>query len=162
MRHYLLYPIIIMAMLATGIGSADAQPGKPTPEQKRQFFLAKMKLIQQELNLTESQTNEFTPIYRQYNDEMSRLFDTHMQKEHAMPKTTKKDATDVVNYRIAMKIELLKLQKRYYPKIAKVLNAEQILRFDNAERKIQFQIMKRYDRRHRHGRRPPRQAPPLD
>lgn len=153
MKRYIL--LILSAFILTGFGTASAQPGKPTAEQKEQFLLAKMKLIQQELDLSEEQTNKFMPIYRKYNNEMSDIFDKSLQKEQSMRKTTKQEASAVVNQRLDMKMDILKLQKRYYAKFGKVLTADQLLRFDGAERKIQFQIMKRHDHRHK-GERPPR------
>lgn len=149
---------IIAILCSAGFSNALAQPRKPTAEQKEQFLLAKLKLIQQELQLSEEQTNKFAPIYRKYNEEMSQIFESSLQKEQSMPKESVHDATAVVNQRIAMKMDLLKLQKRYYAKFAKILTANQMLRMDDAERKIQFQIMSRHDRKHK-GKRPPRPRP---
>ena len=149
---------IILILCSAGLSNAVAQPRKPTAEQKEQFLLAKLKLIQQELKLTEEQTNKFAPIYRKYNDEMSQIFENSLQKEQSMPKETVHDATAVVNQRIAMKMSLLKLQKAYYAKFSKILTANQMLRVEDAERKIQFQIMSRHDRKHK-DKRPPRPRP---
>ena len=140
---------IVAVLSFAGAAGAQAEKGKRSAEQKEKFFMAKMKIIQQELNLTEAQTNEFTPIYRSYDNEMQAIFEKHRVAEKKHPKTNINDATKVVNLRIEMKMDLLRLQRRYTGKFAKVLNAEQLLKLDAAERKIQFQIMKR--RGHRKG-----------
>ena len=140
---------IVAVLSFAGAAGAQAEKGKHSAEQKEKFFMAKMKIIQQELNLTEAQTNEFTPIYRSYDNEMQAIFEKHRVAEKKHPKTNINDATKVVNLRIEMKMDLLRLQRRYTGKFAKVLNAEQLLKLDAAERKIQFQIMKR--RGHRKG-----------
>ena len=141
---------IVAVLSFAGAAGAQAEKGKHSAEQKEKFFMAKMKIIQQELNLTEAQTNEFTPIYRSYDNEMQAIFEKHRLSEKKHPKTNINDATKVVNLRIEMKMDLLRLQRRYTGKFAKVLNAEQLLKLDAAERKIQFQIMKR--RSHRKGK----------
>ncbi|MGM9803404.1 MAG: Spy/CpxP family protein refolding chaperone [Muribaculaceae bacterium] len=143
----IIFIIMIALVTATSTTPLNAQSRKRNNEQKERFFIAKMKMVQQELNLTEAQTNSFTPIYRAYNNEMSNIFDNYRAKEHNMPKATVAQAEKVVNERINMKSDILKLQKRYYSKFAKVLTAEQLLRFEDAERKIQFQIMKRHSNR---------------
>ena len=140
---------IVAVLSFAGAAGAQAEKGKHSAEQKEKFFMAKMKIIQQELNLTEAQTNECTPIYRSYDNEMQAIFEKHRVAEKKHPKTSINDATKVVNLRIEMKMDLLRLQRRYTGKFAKVLNAEQLLKLDAAERKIQFQIMKR--RGHRKG-----------
>ena len=148
MNRFILMTIVAVLSFA-GAAGAQAEKGKHSAEQKEKFFMAKMKIIQQELNLTEAQTNEFTPIYRSYDNEMQAIFEKHRVAEKKHPKTNINDATKVVNLRIEMKMDLLRLQRRYTGKFAKVLNAEQLLKLDAAERKIQFQIMKR--RGHRKG-----------
>ena len=149
MNRFILMTIVAVLSFA-GAAGAQAEKGKHSAEQKEKFFMAKMKIIQQELNLTEAQTNEFTPIYRSYDNEMQAIFEKHRVAEKKHPKTNINDATKVVNLRIEMKMDLLRLQRRYTGKFAKVLNAEQLLKLDAAEQKIQFQIMKR--RGHRKGK----------
>ena len=141
---------IVAVLSFAGAAGAQAEKGKHSAEQKEKFFMAKMKIIQQELNLTEAQTNEFTPIYRSYDNEMQAIFEKHRVAEKKHPKTNINDAIKVVNLRIEMKMDLLRLQRRYTGKFAKVLNAEQLLKLDAAERKIQFQIMKRRSNRGHH------------
>ncbi|MGN0213290.1 MAG: Spy/CpxP family protein refolding chaperone [Muribaculaceae bacterium] len=146
MNKYLLFTFIALVSFAFG-NASQAEPRKRSSEQKERFFMAKVKMIQQELKLTEEQTNEFTPIYRKYNDEMSGIFDKTRAEEQKLLKAGNKNAQKVVNLRIDMKIEILEMQRRYTEKFAKVLTPEQLLRLEDAERKIQFQIMKRHNRR---------------
>lgn len=141
---------IVAVLSFAGAANMQAQPGKHSAEHKEKFFMAKMKMIQQELNLTEEQTNEFTPIYRKYDEEMLEIFKNHRAAENKLKKSGSSNATKVVNLRIEMKMNLLRLQKSYTNKFAKVLTPEQLMHLDDAERKIQFQIMKRHNRRGDH------------
>lgn len=159
MNKYLLLTIITFVSLAFSNNYSQAEPRKRSSEQKERFFMAKVKMIQQELKLTEEQTNEFTPIYRSYNDEMSEIFDKTRAEEQKLLKAGNKNAQKVVNLRIEMKIDILEMQKRYTAKFAKVLTPEQLLRLEDAERKIQFQIMKRHSHR---GERKAKQRPEAD
>ena len=149
MKRIILVTIVAVLSLV-GAANMQAQPGKRSAENKEKFFMAKMKMIQQELNLTEEQTNEFTPIYRKYDEEMLEIFKNHRAAENKLKKSGSSNATKVVNLRIEMKMNLLRLQKSYTNKFAKVLTPEQLMHLDDAERKIQFQIMKRHNRRGDH------------
>ena len=149
MKRVILMTIVAVLSFA-GAANMQAQPGKHSSEHKEKFFMAKMKMIQQELKLTEEQTNEFTPVYRKYDEEMLEIFKNHRVAENKLKKSGASNATKVVNLRIEMKMDLLRLQKSYTNKFAKVLTPEQLLQLDDAERKIQFQIMKRHNRRGGH------------
>ena len=149
MKRVILMTIVAVLSFA-GAANMQAQPGKRSAEHKEKFFMAKMKMIQQELKLTEEQTNEFTPVYRKYDEEMLEIFKNHRVAENKLKKSGASNATKVVNLRIEMKMDLLRLQKSYTNKFAKVLTPEQLMHLDDAERKIQFQIMKRHNRRGDH------------
>lgn len=149
MNRYILMTIVAVLSFA-GTANIQAQSAKRSAENKEKFFIAKMKMIQQELKLTEEQTNEFTPIYRKYDGEMLEIFKKHRAAEKKLIKSGSSNATKVVNLRIEMKMDLLRLQKSYTDKFAKVLTPEQLMHLEDAERKIQFQIMKRHSRRGEH------------
>ncbi len=134
-----LIVLIIMVMAANAV-QAVAQRREPSPEMQEKFFMAKMKAIQKELNLTEEQTNEFVPIYREYEEQMKQIYVSHAKENRG----AKKDAVTMVNERIDVKIKVLELQKQYSEKFAKVLEPKQLLRLDRAEQKINFQIMNRH------------------
>ena len=120
MKRVILMTIVAVLSFA-GAANMQAQPGKHSAEHKEKFFMAKMKMIQQELKLTEEQTNEFTPVYRKYDEEMLEIFKNHRVAENKLKKSGASNATKVVNLRIEMKMDLLRLQKSYTNKFAKVL-----------------------------------------
>lgn len=164
MKKLLMILVILLAgsMMMSALAQ-QKQHRQPTPQQKERVFLAKMKIIQEELSLNEQQTEKFSVVYRKYNEDMAKIFDNCAKK-------VKKDrpALDMVNDHINMKIELLKLQKTYYKQFAKVLTSDQLLRLDRAEQKIQFEIMNHQKQRkgkgnrgkgNHNGNRPDRPAP---
>lgn len=128
-----------MVMAANAV-QVMAQRREPSPESQEKFFMAKMKAIQKELNLTEEQTNEFVPIYREYDEQMKQIFRSH----RGVGKIEDEDALTVVNDRIDVKIQVLELQKKFNEKFEKVLEPKQLLRLDRAEQKVNFQIMSRH------------------
>ena len=139
MRKILL---ILLLIVAGSTASVVAQQRRATPEQEERLFMAKMKIIQEELKLNEQQTEDFAPLYRKYNDDMKELFKKHFKSRPKGKSIDAAKALEMATDRIDVKIELLKLQKGYYKQYAKVLTPEQLLRLDRAEQRIQFEIMK--------------------
>ena len=134
-----LVALMILVVMSVGVSQVSAQRRGISPESKEKFFMAKMKAIQGDLKMTEEQTNEFVPIYREYEEKMSEIFKSHSKDF----REASKDALKWVNERVDMKIKLLELQKEYNEKFAKVLEPQQLLKLERAEQKIQFQIMNR-------------------
>ena len=131
----------MLVAVGTCTSVAEAQSRGGNQDREERLFIAKMKVIQEELKLDENQTEEFSVIYRKYNDEMLKLFKKHFKK-HPSKELDATQALNMVNDHIDMKIDLLKLQKTYYKQYAKVLTPKQLLQLDRAEQRIQFEIMK--------------------
>lgn len=151
MKRLLLIMLMLEAVVASST-TAVAQSRGGNQDREERLFIAKMKVIQEELNLDEKQTEEFSVIYRQYNDDMVKLFKKRFKK-HPSKELDATQALNMVNDHIDMKIDLLKLQKTYYKQYAKVLTPKQLLRLDRAEQRIQFEIMKQGKHRKEHPRR---------
>ena len=142
--------ILIIAMLVASVSVsavADERPRKG----KDVFLLAKMKMIQQELDLTEEQTNEFMPVYREYNDAMKQIFESHRKRVKEKDKDSMQEALRLVDERIDLQIEMLKKQRGFYSRFSKILTPRQLIQFEDAERKIQFEIMRRHDQHRKKG-----------
>lgn len=139
MKKLLLIMLMLVAV-STSSTTAVAQTRSGNQDREERLFIAKMKVIQEELKLDEEQTEKFAVIYRNYNSDMKKLFKKHKRKP--LGELTMAQALKMTNDHIDMKIALLKLQKGYYKQYANVLTPEQLLRLDRAEQRIQFEIMK--------------------
>ena len=139
MKKLLLIMLMLVAV-STSSTTVVAQARGGNQDREERLFIAKMKVIQEELKLDEEQTEKFAVIYRNYNSDMKKLFKKHKRKP--LGELTMAQALKMTNDHIDMKIDLLKLQKAYYKQYANVLTPEQLLRLDRAEQRIQFEIMK--------------------
>ena len=152
MKKLLLIMLMLVAV-STSSTTVVAQARGGNQDREERLFIAKMKVIQEELKLDEEQTEKFAVIYRKYDSEMRKLFKKRYKRKTSGELTTAQ-ALKMTNDHIDMKIDLLKLQKAYYKQYANVLTPEQLLRLDRAEQRIQFEIMKqgknRKDRPRRH------------
>ena len=121
-------------------------------EMFERLFEAKLKMMQDELDLTKHQVNEFAPIYKEYNKEIQKVREQAWEKRKNAPKDTPKDAAKLMRLRADSRIDMLKIQKKYYSQFEKVLTAKQILKFDHAETKIQKKITEHFKKFQKKGR----------
>ena len=139
MKKLLLIMLMLVAV-STSSTTVVAQTRSGNQDREERLFIAKMKVIQEELKLDEEQTEKFAVIYRN-DSEMRKLFKKHYKRK-PLGELSTAQALKMTNDHIDMKIDLLKLQKAYYKQYANVLTPEQLLRLDRAEQRIQFEIMK--------------------
>ena len=79
MKKLLLIMLMLVAV-STSSTTAVAQARSGNQDREERLFIAKMKVIQEELKLDEEQTEKFAVIYRNYNSDMKKLFKKHKRK----------------------------------------------------------------------------------
>ncbi|HAN78211.1 MAG TPA: hypothetical protein DCQ31_10790 [Bacteroidales bacterium] len=104
--------------------------------------------ITSELNLTVDEAQRFWPVYNEYQQKRTDLIDKRRQ---AMRETSKKMASlsekekiDLANSHVDIMMEEAKLMKLYHDKFMKVLPAEKVLLYYQAEHRFKNYLFKRY------------------
>lgn len=166
MKRFLL-PVI--ALLA-GI-SAMAQEKPSAEEMNNRFFEAKVREFVYRLEITKAQEDDFTALLGLYEKDMRDAVGAPVHKHGARPEKKeggKKDLTvEEVSARIKARMERQQKAQQvrldYVDKFAKVLNAKQLNKFFEVEKKIQDKLTSRKDHpkggrdgKRKGGHRPPR------
>ena len=148
MKH--LYVILAVALCLLVTVPAQAQrPGKLSKEQAEQLFNAKMKMMQEKLSLTDSQTEQLIPLYKNYIGELNDIFKSRKYRRGYKPADAN-DACNVMTERLDINARVIELQKKYIRRYAEFLNADQVMNIYRVEGQIQREI--RQEKRRRAGK----------
>lgn len=129
----------ILAAMFTGLAAAEtlSEEGKLTAE----IIEAKKKLIVlQNMNLTESETEKFLPVYDQYQEKLAGINKKSAEliqdyAEHYEHMTNER-ARNLLNDYLDIEAEKNRLQKYYVKKFNEVLTAKKVARYYQVENKI--------------------------
>ena len=139
--------ILAMVLLFSTL-SAAAQNVKNDSIQEK-FFNAKVRELVYRLHITDEQKAKFVPVYRRYNDEMRAAWGVRAKKGNAKTDKEKNKQRTSADVAAAKKKQIERQQKvqnvqmKYLDEFAKVLNAQQLNRFFDVEKKIQSKAMQR-------------------
>ncbi|MGN0231292.1 MAG: Spy/CpxP family protein refolding chaperone [Muribaculaceae bacterium] len=132
-----------LCFILLGLAAVSAQP-KFTDEQREQFFNSRVKMIQDELKLSDEQTEQMSPIYKKYLEKVRSVkFPKHPGKEGF------KSSDEACNHTCQMldcKKSIIDAQKQLVKDLRSVLNPDQLSRFLGAEGKIHEKIRHQLDR----------------
>ncbi len=144
--YFLIWAAVCLVAAAP---DANAEKGKRLPEEQAALiFNAKMKMMQEELKLTDEQTNQLIPLYRDYLRDLNKVF--HSRKYgHRAKASTSDEAAKIIIDRLDVNERVIKLQKDYIVKFSKILNPDQTMRIFQVERQIQRKIRDEKKRRMR-------------
>ena len=143
-----IYFLILLAMCLVA-SPMDANAGKHkrlSDEEAALIFNAKMKMMQEELKLTDEQTNQLIPLYRSYLQDLNNVFRSR-KYGHRAKATTPEEAAKIITDRLDINEKVIKLQKEYIVKFSQILNADQTMRIFQVERTIQRKIRDEKKRR---------------
>ena len=98
----------------------------------------KASFITQKLDLTPQESQNFWPVYNQYQKEISALY--RMKRQNQLDKKNNPNAT--LNNDLDLDAKILSVKKSYQKEFAKVLPAEKVLALSQAEREFREQLIK--------------------
>lgn len=147
---YTIFLIIACALMAAP--SIEARGGLDQ-EQRDKLFTAKMKMMQEKLDLTDKQTEQLIPIYHDYLGELDAIFKSRRFHRRFKPSTTQ-EACDAVTERLDIDSRVIDLQKKYIIEFSKILNADQLMNIYRVEAQIQREIRQEFRRRSHSGNPP--------
>ena len=119
MKTRILFVALFVAMASFATAQEKKKCDKPTQEQRIEF---RVKRMQQKLMLDDKKSAEFAALYKEYLTEMTTC----------RPKITRgKELSDAeikgnIEARMDARQKALDIEKKYYSKLSKVLNARQL------------------------------------
>lgn len=146
--------IFILVLILASVGAVFAQPrqGRMT---KEQIFTQKWEFIVSKAKLTPTDAAKVEPLFREMEEQIWQLFAGNRQifKSHRANSPTEKIDYQAINDAL-IETELSKanLQKSYYLKLKKVIDAETINRIFHAEKSYQKDLIQRIPSGQRQGR----------
>lgn len=150
--------ILIMLLLAVAVVQLVAQPGKGRMS-KEQILNQKWEFIVEKANLPATDAAKVEPLFRETEEQIWQLFAGNRQifRAHRAKQANDKMDYEAINDAI-IETELSKanIQKSYYLKLKKVIDAETINRIFHAEKAYQKDIIQRIPPGARQGKALPR------
>ena len=125
--------LAISAILVANVSAQDVQEQKKECCKGKQFTQAErvefdIKRLTNELMLSDEQAAKFAPVYREYADELDKLFQKNAPKKDFEPgkELTDKELDALAKQRFEGFKALADLQLKYYDKFRKDLSARQV------------------------------------
>jgi|LGVF01.1.fsa_nt_gb hypothetical protein len=104
----------------------------------------KKALIKHALVLTDQESKEFWPLYDEYNEKKFELnkgiIDLVMKNAEKLDSLTDEEAEEIWREKMDFDYKMIKLEKKYFKKMLKVLPGGKAVRYFQAESKIQSMI----------------------
>lgn len=130
--------MMVMALVSL---SAMAS-GNAAHSLNERFYQAKLREMVYRLHITTEQQKKFEPIYRDYCEEMTALWN---DRKKPIKPSTSTDAAAMAKRKMEMQQRAQGIRMKYIDKFATVLNANQIDRFFDVESAIQKKLKERRD-----------------
>lgn len=149
MKH--IYAILLLTLCCIAANPAVQAQGRKSLDKDRSelLFNAKMKMMQEKLNLTDAQTEQLIPLYRDYVGELNAIFRSRKYRRGYKPADAG-DACNVMTERLDINSRVIDLQKKYIRRYAEFLDADQVMNIYRVEGQIQREI--RQEKRRRAGK----------
>lgn len=130
---------ILILLLHACILAAWAQTPSSTNVNER-LFDAKVRELVYRLHITKEQENEFIPIYRRYNEEMTALWKDARNKRSM---TSGRNKVEYTKRKIERQQQAQNIRLRFIDEFAAVLNEVQLSRLYEVESIIQKKLIRR-------------------
>lgn len=118
-------------------GATESDPDKYLELIRSDLRTQKVALVTKALDLTKADGEKFWPIYREYDQKMSKIVDDRIANINAYAKNydsmTNDKAADLVKTALEINRDRFDLQKKYYEKIAKATSTVVAARFLQVE-----------------------------
>nr|MBC7614399.1 hypothetical protein [Pseudopedobacter sp.] len=117
--------------------------GAMSPKRAKQIEAIKIGFITRRLNLTPEESQNFWPVYNQYQDELNQLLQQKKQNRIANTDNPDKLVDDDFNF----DSKILEVRKKYRREFSKSLSPEQIKSLYAAEREFREELIKQLRQR---------------
>ncbi len=133
-----LFIITIMSVFALNI-SAQETPALDSVMEAH-YRTEKKALISEALKLTDEEGEKFWPLYNEYNEKVAaknkELIDLLNDNAEKIDNLTNDEAEKIWKEKMSTEYDLIKLEKKYFKKMLRVLPAGKVVKYFQAENKI--------------------------
>ena len=133
---------IVIIMVLALMGLAATAGGSNGGSLNERFYQAKLREMVYRLHITPEQQKKFEPIYRDYCEEMTALWN---ERKRPIKPDTSTDAAAMAKRKMEMQQRAQGIRMKYIDRLATVLNASQVERFFEVESIIQKKLKERHD-----------------
>lgn len=124
---------LILALVVAVAMSAVAQPKKMSKEMQEKVFNGKAKMMQKELRLTDEQMVDFLPVYKAFQEDVLSIKPKRIEGDSL----TSQKAYDRVVNRLEYHEKVIAVQKKAIKNLQPILTPKQLVKFLDAENKVQ-------------------------
>jgi Spy/CpxP family protein refolding chaperone len=117
--------------------------GGMNPKRAKQIEAIKIGYITRRLNLTPEESQNFWPVYNQYQNELNQLLQQRRENRNSNSDNPDKLIDDDFNY----DSKILEARKKYRKEFTKILSPEQIKSLYTAEREFREELIKQLKQR---------------
>ena len=141
MKNWLFATVLFLLTGTMALAQRDRHTGR--------IHAAKMAFIIDRLRLTSQQTNEFVPLYNDYEDEIKEVRHTIFRKyiganlRDADDETSRQFIDDNLDYQQTV----LDIKRKYNDRFLRVISPQQLSELNRAEREFKEMLIKRLDHR---------------
>lgn len=133
--------VIIVAVLSFFALNISAQETTALDSVMQASFRAEKKaLIKEALKLTEEESKVFWPLYEEYNKKMEEenndMIEVVNKNASKLDSLTDDEAEEIWKKKISNDYALIKLEKKYFKKMLRILPGGKVVRYFQAENKI--------------------------
>lgn len=131
------FKITILCLLLLGAATSLAQQGRDKVEALRVAFISK------KLELSNSESEKFWPVYNEYNDKVKAIRKNLRQTYRAKAETmTEKDAEDLYALEIQSRQAETDVHKLYAERIKNMIGAKRLAKLRVAEEEFKREVFK--------------------
>lgn len=132
---------IFLLSFTAQLSAQSAAPSQTRPDLTAERLQGKASL-EKLMNLSPDEAKKFWPLYDQYEAEMEKIDDRHLQEiQHfGYANLTEQDATEKLDEVIAIQQARLDTEKRFIPKFRAVLSKVQVTRFFQIDSKLRAML----------------------
>ena len=133
-----LFIITVLSVFALNI-SAQETPALDSVMQSN-YNAEKKALIKEAIQLNDEEAKEFWPLYQEYNNKLQKINNEIVslinKNADKLETLTNDEAEDIWEKKMDLSYDLVKLEKKYFKKMKRVLPAGKVVRYFQAENKI--------------------------
>lgn len=138
--------LFVATMLFAGIAAEAGTQEDEVAEGREMIKEGRLEIVRSELHLSDDEASGFWPLYAEYRDETDAIQDryaamiTEYVRRYEDADLTNEYAAELIDTFLAIKYELLDVQKKYLPGFRDVLPALKVARLFQLENKINAEI----------------------
>ncbi len=134
--------IICLFFLSLGF-AAMGQKEEMKEKAKEKIEALRKAYITDKLDLTDSESEQFWPIYDAYKKEEKAFLKANKPKRKKFSELTDEEAEALIEKKLMIEQKILDLKKEYFDKMKTAIPARKIIRLERAEKGFRMEVMRR-------------------